>query len=270
MTDDNDNVDLDSVPKSRYLDCDCDMDIDKNIDCWNCEKLLSTSDLELYPFVPFKDGELGTMSFDDRLKRRELPEVFLHKMTAQELFYQYFYCDMGLCSIGAFNSPRQGFEASKRLNMVPELLNRSDAGHTLIEILKHINLADIDEDNCAFLYLGLQLIAGQPEIINNMTDKDICDYINLQLNFLENLQTLSKTNPYYWEGGYTTAQILYGFYHILIRYEFEPFMQLLETSEGKLIFSAAEYRGFWRFHEYNAEYTRLIIDYIEKFKTKRK
>jgi len=230
-------------------------------DYWSCEQLLDTTGLKLYPFVPFTDDEWRQMSYDYKLERRQIPTDFLCKMTTKELFYQVAYTEL---SFRMLNSP------DKRLNMVTELLNRPNAGCTLIEILGHINPVHISDDgkiwpetSCWWMNHCLQIIAGQPEVINSMTDADIDNYIVQQMRCLETHRNLCENSDdeyCYCENVYL---ILYGLGNVMIRYKFEPFIQSLlrnpETNELIWQLPTAQQALRCNFQ---------VINYIEQFLNK--
>ena len=228
----------------------------------SCEQLLDTTGLNLYPFVPFTDEEWRMMSYDYKLERRQIPADFLQEMTTKELFYQFVYTDLAK-SITLYNTIQLWFMATaQQLNMLPELLNRPNTGFTLLNILQQIDLANIEGGNCRLFYDYLQIIAGQSEVINHMTDKDIDNYILLQMRCLEIIQRLSKSKPYYWEGYQPSlSSITTGLGNAMIRYKFKPFMQLIEQDES----------GWWIRNAHNYEqYVTITIDCIIKFKNREK
>jgi len=231
----------------------CNKSNEYNDDYWSCEQLIDTYGLELYPFVPFTDEEWRAMSYDYKVERRQIPQDYLHKMTTKELLYQYANTDLSQ-SIFLFNSLYFGFRASiNQFNMLPELLNRPDAGKVIVEILKKVDITRIEKD-CYQWYCFLQMIAAQPEIINGMTDADIDKYIFYQKRCHDAIQELSTINNERWAYPRSAELILIGFCNVMIRYEFKPFKQLLELNPNC---------------EYCVSYD-LIIDCIEKFIIRKK
>jgi len=195
---------------------------------WNEEQMLDTSELNLYPFAPFTDEEWREMSYADKLERRQIPEDFLGGMSTKELFYQYVYCDLSK-EILVFNTIQQGFESTKRLNMLPELLNRPDAARVLLEMLQKVDPAKIESPDCHWFYLCLSIIGAQPEIIGRMTDGEIDNYIVQQMRCLDTIKSLSASGEN-WEYLADVKTLLFGLGNVMIRYEFEPFMQTLSRN----------------------------------------
>ena len=235
---------------------------DKNDGIYWSNEQLFTSGLNLFPFVPFTETEMKALSYDEKLKRRQIPPNFLHNMTSKDLFYQFVYCDLSK-SMGLFNTMQQGFESvTEQLNMLPELLNRPDAGHVLLGILQKIEIGRIEELNGFWLFHCLQIILAQSVIINSMTDGNIDNYIQQQMRCHEIIRKLSATNNN-WKCPESVGIMLFGLGNVMIRYEFDPFMQLLETNQycGGLMTSAM----------IKDEQTALIIiDYIKNFKEQKK
>ena len=227
-------------------------DLDNNY--WSCEQLLDTTGLKLYPFVPFTDEESMFTNYGDKLDRRQIPEDFLQEMTTKELFYQFVYTDLSK-SMLTFNSRQQGFLAvAGQLNILPELLNRTDAGHVLLELLQKVDPAKINAPDCFWCDYCLQIILAQPEVINRMTDNDIDRYIHYQIRCHDTLLNLKNDYPA------NAALLLFCLGNVMIRYEFKPFIQTLEKNPdtNELI---------WDTQFINEQYALQIIDNIKKFKT---
>jgi len=186
------------------------------------------SGLNLYPFIPFSEKEWKEMSYAYKLEKRQIPEDFLRKMTARELFYQFVCCDLSK-SMLLFNNLQQGIESSKQLNMLPELLKRSEAGHVLLEILKKADPVQIKDLDGHWWFDCLTLIAAQPELINCMSDEDIKDYISELIRCQNVIRNLSEIDEN-WIYPESTGTILFGFGNVMMRYEFDPFKQLLESN----------------------------------------
>ncbi len=226
-----------------------------------CEQLFDTTGLKLYQFTPFTDEwGPGKTPFNELADSRQIPEDFLHGMTTEELFLQYFYCELDLYIAISQNNLRSGFLNSKiLLNMVPELLNRPDVGQVILEILKKIDVTKL-EGRCKFLYIMLfQVFAAQPEVINSMTDEEIDDYIFYQMRCHDDIQMLSQQNSSAWGYDRNVEYILFGLGNVMIRYEFEPFMQLLLEKHEDCRTDCAYCVSFY-----------LIIDYFNDFKNREK
>ncbi len=229
------------------------MSDENNVDI-SCDQF-DTSGLKLYPFVPFTDEEWRAMSYAYKMERRQIPEDFLREMTTKELFYQVVYTDLSK-DMFVFNTMQQGFEAvTERLNMFPELLNRPDAGHVLLEILQKIDPSKIDGQDCFWFNHCLQIILAQPEIINRMTDEDIDNYIQQQIRCHDVIRDLKSDYPA------SAALILFGLGNVMIRYEFEPFMQTLNRHP-------VTNELYWNTQCINEQHALQVINYIKQFKNR--
>ena len=237
---------------------------DGNNDYLSCEQLLDTTGLKLYPFVPFTDEEWISLPGEIKVERRQIPEDFLREMTTKELFYQVVYTDLSK-SMGLFNTMQQGFEAvTQQLNMFPELLNRPDAGQVLLEFLQKVDPSKIDGLDCFWWDHCLQIILAQKEIINRMSDEDINQYIHQQLRCHETIRSLSKTNKNF-EYPASAAILLFGLGNVLIRHEFEPFLQLLEM-HGRHPFTN---ELIWDTQHISERDALQIIEYVKQIKNKK-
>jgi hypothetical protein len=197
----------------------------------DCEQLLNTAGLDLYPFVPFTDEEMKTLAYSVKLERRQIPENVLQEMTTGALFCQFVLCDLSP-GMYLYNSAQAGFRAmTEQLNMLPELLNRSDAGRVLLDLLQEVELTDIDGLNCFHTYECMQRIIAQPEVINSMTEDDIDEFILLMMRHQKTIRELSETNDN-WSYPESLSAILYGLGNVMLRFEYEPFRLLLETDAG--------------------------------------
>jgi hypothetical protein len=194
----------------------------------DCEQLTDATGLELYPFAPFTDEEVKTLAYSVRLERRQIPEDFLHGMTAKELLYQFILCDMS-SGMYLYNSAQAGFlAAAKQLNMLPELLNRPDAGRVLLDLLQGVELTAVDGTDCFHAYECMNRIIAQTEVIGRMTEEDIDEYIALMMRHQETIRELAETNDS-WSYPESLAAILYGLGNVMLRFEYEPFHRLIET-----------------------------------------
>jgi hypothetical protein len=197
----------------------------------DCEQLTDTTDLDIYPFAPFTDEEMKTLDYRVKLERRQIPDDVLHGMTTKELIYQFVLCDMS-AGMYLYNSAQAGFLAmAKQLNMLPELLNRPDAGRVLLDLLQVVELTALDGAGCFHVYECMQRITAQPEVIDRMTKDDIDEYIALMMRHQETIRELSETNGS-WSYPENLAAILYGLGNVMLRFEYEPFHQLIETDAG--------------------------------------
>ena len=231
-------------------------------DFLTCEQLHDASGLKLYPFIPFTDEEMRLKSYEYKLERRQIPKSYMQGMTTKELFYQFVCCDLSK-SMGLFNSMQQGFEAlTQQLNMLPELLNRRDAGSVLLKILQEADPSRIEGLDCFWWFDCIQIIAAQPEVINRMTDEEIDCYVQQQLSCQEKIRSLSVTNEN-WDCPESLGTILFGLGNVMTQYKFEPFMQLLETNQGVSGLMAS---GMVR----NEQVAALVNDCIDKFKSRAK
>lgn len=210
-----------------FVSCANDMS-DNDNDYWSSKQLLNTFGLELYQFVPFTETEMRTLPYDVKLERRQIPESFLRKMSTKALFYQVVYTDLSQ-SMLLFNTMQQGFEAvTRQLNMFPELLSRPDAGHVLLEILQKVDPAKINGSDCFWFFDCLQIISAQPEVLSSMSDTDIDSYVRQQIRCHDAIRSLAKTDEN-WSYPESVGVILLGLGNVMFMYEFEQFLQLLET-----------------------------------------
>ena len=227
----------------------------------SCEQLLDTAGVKLYPFVPFTDEEMRAMSYDYKLERRQIPEDFLHKMTTKALFYQVVYTDLSKNML-LFNTRQQGFQAvTQQLNMLRELLNRPDAGHVLLELLQKDNPSKIEGEVCLWWDYCLQIIMAQKKVINRMTDEDIDQYINQQIRCHDAIRSLSQENNPNWDYPASVAEIIFGLGNVMIRYEYEPFIQTLEMLPDTNELN-------WDTQRISEQYALQVIDYVKQFKNR--
>jgi hypothetical protein len=234
---------------------------DESNDYWDEEQMFSTVGLNLYSFTPFTDEEWRDMSFADKLERRQIPEDFLRRMSTKELFYQYVHCDLSK-NIFVFNTIQQGFESTKQLNMLSELLNRPDAGDVLLTLLQKIDPGKIKSSDSHRFYFCLNIITAQQDIINRMTDEDIDNYIVQQMRCHDVIQKLSATDNN-WEYPASVKTLLFGLGNVMIRYEFNPFIQTLAKNQ--------ETNGLIWDTQYIKEQDALqVMEYIKQFKNRKK
>jgi hypothetical protein len=197
----------------------------------DCRLLTDADDPGLYPFVPFTNEEWQNLNYRDKLERRQIPEDFLQKMKTEALFFQFAGCDLSP-GIYLHNSLQAGFEAmTKQLNMLPELLNRTDAGHVLLVLLQKVELSKIGELGCLHFYECLQRIIAQPKVINNLSNDDVNKYISLMILHQQIIRDLSQKTDF-WSYPESSAAILFGLGNLMLRFEYEPFMLLLETNSN--------------------------------------
>jgi hypothetical protein len=74
-----------------------------------CENMFEANP-ELYPFIPFTEEEMKTLSYQEKLSRRQIPADILHQMTTKSLVYQFISCDLS-GSMYLYNSVQTGFTA---------------------------------------------------------------------------------------------------------------------------------------------------------------
>ena len=250
-----------------FVSCTKDVNLKENNDYWSCEQLPDTTGLKLYPFVPFTDEfGPGKSPFDELLAVRQIPEDFLREMTTKELFYQFVYCDLS-GTMTMFNTRQQGFLSTKRLNMLPELLNRPDAGHILLGLLQKVDpskmVLDMSKEvSCFWWDYCLQIILAQPEVINHMTDEDIDQYIQQQMRCHDTIRSLSKIDSN-WEYPASAAVIIMSLGHVMIRYEYKPFMQTFGIPVSNELF-------YWDTQFINKQQALQVIDLVKQFKKDKK
>jgi hypothetical protein len=222
-----------------------------------CEQLLDVTALNLYPFVSFTDEEMKTLNYSVKLERRQIPADILQGMTTKALFYQFVCCDLSR-GMYTYNSAQAGFRAVvEQLNMLPELLNRTDAGNVLLGLLQQIKLSEIDEQDCFHLCESLHRIIAQMEVINTMTGNDIKNYISLMMQHQETIKALAKTTDK-WSYPESCGAILFGLGNVMIKYEYQPFIHLFETNQGINAFMCGD-------NLRNEEIVSLINDCTTRF-----
>jgi len=231
-------------------------------DYWESEQLLNTDGLELYIFIPFTEDEMTTMSYDEKLKQRQIPENFLQNMTTKELFYQFVYTDLSK-SVLMFNTTKQGFEAvTKQFNVLPELLNRADAGHVLLELLQKVDPSKLRNSDSFYWFHCLQIIIGQKKIISSMTDEEINDFVLQQLYCHDKIRSISNSNKN-WEYPASVKELLFGLGNVMIQYEFDLFMQTLNRNPDTNEF-------IWDTQYMGEQDALQVINYAKQFKMEKK
>jgi len=158
-------------------------------------------------------------SADEKIKRKD----------TEDLFYLFVRSDISR-NMYLHNSMQQGFEFVRdQSNVLQELLRRPDTGRKLLKIYKDVNLIKIEGRENFHLLECIQRIVAQSEVIGNMTDKEINEYVCLQLHCQETIIILSETNKN-WSYPESLGGILFGLGNVMFRYDFAPFMQVLESN----------------------------------------
>jgi hypothetical protein len=170
--------------------------LDRNITDNGNKKYLTcgqeAEDVNLYHFILFTDEEMRNLTYAEKLKRRQIPEDFLTKLTTEALFYQFVSCDLSP-GMYLYNTAQVGFRRMvEQLNMLPELLNRRDAGSVFLTILQNVDVSNMDGIDCIYFYECLQRIIAQTEVINNMTERDINKYVRLMMHHQDSIKELSE------------------------------------------------------------------------------
>ena len=231
----------------------------------SCEEMTDVTGLNLYQF---EEPVQGTGILE--LSKRQIPEDFLREMTTKELIYQISRLDV-FTSI--FFLAQQGHGPCKYyvecLNMCTEFMyRRADAVQTLLQLLQRIdpsfikygNIEEFDSSwDCYFFHECLQIFASRPEIINQMTEDEINRYIDEMIRLINQFMDLETTG----NNKYDNRFMLYGLCNVMLRYEFEPFLQLMETNENINILMESGCTMF-------AKPLILIMDCIEKFRNREK
>jgi hypothetical protein len=200
-------------------------------DYLTCMNMPYNIELNLYPFVSLTDEEWKSPDYSEKLALRQIPADMLEKMTAMELVFQFVSCDMSR-GMYLYNSSQEGFVAmTGQLNMLPELLSRSDAATVLIGLLQHVEPAEINGTDCLHLYECLQRIIAQREVVNRMTDDDMDKYITLVMRHQEKIIELSDANGK-WSYPESLAAMMFGLGNIMLSNEYAPFLHLVETEPG--------------------------------------
>jgi len=240
----------------------------------SCEEMTDVTGLNLYPFELIAEDEY---LFDIWLQKRQIPEDFLRGMTTKELLYQISRlpaCIFGNILIFASESQRNFVSYTSRLNMCVEFINRPDTPQVLLQLLQKIDPSFIrSEDgnnniqseepfvNCYYFYHCVQIFAAQPEIITHMTGNEINRYIDEQIRLhdaIRDMEPIDKGLTY----PYGIRMGMYGLCNIMMHYEFEPFIQLMEEDYYiKLMMDG------WGVKAFDPS---LIIKCIEKFRNREK
>lgn len=223
----------------------------------NYDELPEADGLKLYPFISFTEEEMRVMSYAAKLERRQIPIEFLQGMSTKELFYQFVYTDLSR-SMLMFNTSQQGFEAVvKQFNMLPELLSRSDVGTVLLDLLEKTNPSSLKGPDCLYWFYCLQIVTAQTEVINRMTNEEIDKYVFCQIRCYDSIRNLSAVSSD-WEYPTDVKLLLFGLGNVMIRYEFVPFMQMLDRDmiTNELI---------WDTQYIDEPDALLVIKYVEQF-----
>jgi len=125
-----------------------------------------------------------------------------------------------------------------------------------LEILEKIDPSKIERGDCFWLDYYLQIILAQLEVINSMSNEDICKYITQLIRCHDTLQVLTDYPS-------TVTVIVLGLGNIMIRYEYKPFVQILskDPNTNKYIYDTMRV---------TEEFALQVIDNINQFKKGKK
>ena len=199
------------------------------VDINNCSTAFSTQGLTLFTFSPFTTEELKHMDYDERVRRRQIPDDFLKKMNTHELFVQFIQMDMAK-DVLQFNTTQQGFRnAIKRYNMLQELYKHDDIVYYFTQALSEVDIKELKENDCRFYYLCLQMLSAQKEVIEKMNKSQTINYINTLSQITREIADLSFTDPN-WQSLSSYDFIMIGYGNIMTKYEYPPFMELVQSN----------------------------------------
>ncbi len=197
------------------------------VDINNCSTAFSTQGLTLFTFSPFTTEELN--DYDERVRRRQIPNDFLKRMSTHELFVQFIHMDMAK-DVVLFNTMQQGFRgAIERFNMLQELYEHDDVAHYFTKTLSEVDIKEMKENECRFYYLCLQMLSAQKEVIGKMNKSQTINYINTLSQITREIAELSLKDPN-WQSLSSYDFIMIGYGNIMIKYEYQPFMELMQSN----------------------------------------
>ena len=199
----------------------------------SCEEMLDVSGMKLFKFEPMKPDE-------STITQRQIPEDFLRGMTTKDILYQISRLDDGIAltiSMYSYESRGNFLDYIQRFNVCVEFLKRTDAPHVLLQILQRMDPTFVRMEDeyqgkepfvdCYFFYQCVQALATHPNIIGRMTEEEVNLYIKVQIRLYNTIRDMEKI-----EKGLIFPQSmglgLYGLCKIMLRYKFEPLLQLME------------------------------------------
>ncbi len=190
----------------------------------------STQGLKQYKFNSFEAEELKKMDYDERVRRRQIPDEFLKKMNTHELFIQFIHMDMAK-EVLVFNTIQQGFRtAIGRYNSLQELFRRDDIADYFTKKLQEVNLKEVKGNECHFYYLCLQMLSAQKEVIAKMNKSQILNYINTVSQLRKELDKLSLSDKN-WQSRSVYEYQMIGYANIMLKYKYSPFIKLILSNE---------------------------------------
>lgn len=194
-----------------------------------CTRLLDTSNMNLYSFDPFTEDEWKMMPYSEKLEKRQVPDNILPQMSNIELFYQFITCDLSRNTY-IFNTALKGFRQTyESLNSIQELMKRPDVGLFLINMVNSINITKLNDLDCFHLNNCAQFALVQPEVINTFNDLDLLAGTLFQLE--EKILKASVSHSDNWKIPFSLTAPVYGYGIIMMKYNFTPFTDLVESNE---------------------------------------
>lgn len=137
-----------------------------------------------YPVVPGTKEwkELKTLS--EIIAVQQVPESVLNNMTTEEVFQAWLDLP-GRMEMLAFNTMQSGFEVTKkRYNVIPELLNRTDAGPVILTMYLETYIPEIKsawssiEKGKYITDFGFtEFLLSQPEVLSTLSYEQKKDFI---------------------------------------------------------------------------------------------
>lgn len=194
-----------------------------------CARLLDTSDMNLYKFDPFTESDWKAMPYSEKLEKRQVPNDVLSQMSTKELFYQFVTCDLSHNTY-MFNIALNGFRrTSESLNTMQTLIKQPDVGSFLIDMIHTVDITKINTSDCFHLFHCAQYILVQQEVIDTFDDLDML--VDALMLLEENILHASNFNPNEWGVPFSLTAPTYGFGMIMMKYNYMPFIQLMESNE---------------------------------------
>lgn len=130
--------------------------IDENV----CTQLTDTTGFNLYHYPYFSKEDWYNLSYDDKVKNRQLPENLLKGMTMEQLFNHCMWWEDLARSILIFNSRQAGFRDAyyEDFNGIQELYKREGIHLFLEGKVKNFDVANLTTGKCRFYNILLEYI----------------------------------------------------------------------------------------------------------------
>lgn len=155
-------------------------------------------------------------SHDEMVAAYQIPDDEIKKMSTEMLLSAYLNYPL-LIDMFVYNTNEMGFNALKsQCNALNELLSRNDVGEVILDRYEKVKLYDLNSADSAssekfFEPSALEILAAQPEIIDNMdnntfvalnnciykkcSEKPDDVYSATKYSYFDTLSEISETNP---------------------------------------------------------------------------